>query len=247
MSRIARPTSSVTSPCVEPILETHLMNVTRTLLGVALVAALAACHRDAPAPTAGSGNAIEDNVAHNVGKAMADAQRKLETENITIRSDDGATHKAEITPKGDLLIDGKAIALNASQRAAVLDYREQTVVIAHAGMDVGVQGAKLATKAVTEAIGGIFSGHPDQIEKRVQAQADGIKQAASALCDKLPALQAAQQRVAAEVPEFAPFATIEQHDTTVCKRDLDDDSSEPATPATPAPPPPTPSPVGSTT
>jgi len=214
------------------------MTITRTLLCIALAASLAAC--DSKPPAAAAPNTIEDDVASNVGKAMSVAERKLETQNITLRSDDGGTHKAEITPTGELIIDGKPVPLNAAQRAALLDYRAQTLVIARAGMDVGMQGAKLATKAVTEAIGGIFSGKPDEIEKRVQAQADGIRQAAGALCDKLPALQAAQQRVASLVPEFAPFATSESTDTSDCKREIDGTSAPdparaaPAAPAAPA-------------
>ncbi|TZF90601.1 hypothetical protein [Cognatilysobacter lacus] len=210
----------------------------RTTLLAATLASLVACQGKTPAtaPNGTGGSSLENDVGTSVGRGMAEAQRKLETENITIRSGKGELHKAEITPTGGLIIDGKTIALNETQRQAVLDYRARTIDIAHAGMDIGVQGAKLATRAVTEAIGGLLSGHPDQIDKRIEMQTQGIKKAASSLCDKLPALQAAQQKVAAAVPEFAPFANIHSDKGSECKRGLDDHAATAAPAAAPATP-----------
>lgn len=212
----------------------------RTTLLAAALMSLVACQGRTPtaAPASGAGGDIESDVGNSVSRGMQEAQRKLETENITVRSDNGGLHKAEITPAGGLLIDGKSIPLDNTQRLAVLEYRARTIEIAHAGMDIGVQGAKLATKAVSEAIGGLFSGHPDQIDKRMEAQTRGMKQAASALCDKLPALRAAQAKVGAAVPEFAPFATMDDHDINDCKHDLEDKAPPPppSPPAPPAPP-----------
>lgn len=215
------------------------MNTLRIpLLVAALTLGLAACHQEPATPASktstGVGDGIGDGIGDSVGRSMADAKRKLETENLKIEQ---GGRRAEITPAGDLIIDGRPIPVNAEQRALLLEHRTQMLDIARAGMDIGTQGAKLAGKAVTEAITGIFSGNPERIQQRVEAQAEGIKQSARALCDRLPAMYETQQRLAKALPDFAPFAKMEPSDIRDCAKDLD----KPDAPTPPSPPsPPTP-------
>lgn len=113
------------------------MKIVHTLLFAALAAALAGCHSDTPDTRAarnGEPSATESTLGDSVGKAMGEAQRKLETETITLRTDEGGTHKAEISPAGDLTIDGRSIPLTQEQRALVLEHRAQMVRLARAGM-----------------------------------------------------------------------------------------------------------------
>jgi hypothetical protein len=214
------------------------MNTFRTAaLALAIVAALTACNRDNDtARAAGDGtSSIESSVESNMTEAMDQARHELTSENISL--DATGQPKAEITPKGDLLIDGKAVPVTDAQRAQLLAYRGHLVGVASAGMDVGVQGAKLATRAMGEAVRGIFSGEPDQIEKRVEAQAEPIRQAALKLCDRLPALFDAQQALAASLPAFAPYAKMDRDDIDDCRKDaLDGKPQPPAPPAAPSPP-----------
>lgn len=213
------------------------MKPLRTLLCVALVATLAACQGRAPEPAGGTA-AAPAAPESTLAKTISDAVRKMDNENITLRSDDGATRKAEITPGGDLIIDGKQVALNDSQRRLLLDYRARVADIAQAGAAVGAAGADLAGKAVTEAIGSIFSGNPDDVGKRVEAQAQGIKDAARQLCDKVPALREAQRKAVAAIPEFAPFAKMDGHnDDDKCHEEIDaHDAPTPTAPSAPAAP-----------
>ena len=197
------------------------MKTVRTLLCVALVASLAACQQKAPDTATATPQEDPGLIARNVEAAMDKGREKLATENITISND--GQGKAEITPQGDLLIEGRKVEIDEGQRRLLLDYRNEVSAIASAGMDVGTEGAKLATKAVTEAIGGIFSGKPEEIEARIEAQAQGIKDKARALCDRLPRLYAAQQKVAAGVPDFAPYARMTPDDIDDCRRDIDKD------------------------
>jgi hypothetical protein len=209
------------------------MNTVPTLLCDAVLASLAACQARTPEPSASTPPAATVSTS-SIGKAMDEAAKKLATENITLRTDDGGTHKAEITPAGDLIIDGKTVAIDATQRQLLLDYRARVHDIAQAGMQVGAAGAELAGKAVTEALGSIFSGHPDDVGKRVEAQAQGIKTAARGLCDRLPAMFDAQAKVVAAIPEFAPFAKTQDRDVQHCKQDVDAHDA-PAPSAPPAP------------
>lgn len=210
-----------------------------TLLTATLLPLLAACgQRDAtaPAPPGNDPAAPTSALGNTVKQAMDEARKELAKENIDIsrvhvgsgnvsisRNDDPDRRgKAEITPQGDLLIEGRKVATNAEQHALLLKYRGQVETIANAGMDLGVQGADLASKAVGEALAGVFSGNTDQIEQRIEAQADKIEASALKLCEQMPAMLATQQALAASLPEFKPYATMEQQDIDDCRKDRDD-------------------------
>lgn len=181
-----------------------------SLLALALAIPLAACG-EKPATNAPT---TDTSVGAKVREATDKARKEMAEGNISIGSD-GA--KVELTPTGDLLINGASIPLNDSQRAITLRYRTQMIGIAEAGIDIGVQGANLGAKAAGEAIKGIFSGNSEQIEARINAEADKIKASATKLCDQLPALMATQQQLAAAVPEFKPYATMDQGDIDDCR------------------------------
>ncbi|MGE8227173.1 MAG: hypothetical protein ACN6RK_15435, partial [Stenotrophomonas sp.] len=167
------------------------------LLALALAIPLAACG-EKPATNA---PATDSTIGAKVREATDKARKEMAEGNISIGSD-GA--KVEVTPTGDLLINSTSIPLNDSQRAITLRYRTQVIGIAEAGIDIGVQGANLGAQAAGEAIKGIFSGNSEQIEARINAEADKIKASAAKICDQLPALMATQQQLAAAVPEFKP-------------------------------------------
>ena len=58
---------------------------------------------------------------------------------------------------------------------------------------------------------------PDQIEQRVNAEAKKLEERAAQICDQLPALLATQQQLAAAIPEFKPYATMDQSDIDECR------------------------------
>jgi hypothetical protein len=192
-----------------------------------------------PAPSANAAKPVPQTaIGRSVEKAMDKARAKLATENISltdfhvsgnhngvsVSTDEDANDgrpKAEITPQGELLIDGRKIEANARQHALLLQYRKQIEAVAGAGMDIGVQGAELGVKAATEAIKGIFSGNPDDVEQRVEAEAEQIKLSARKLCDQLPAMLETQTALAAAMPEFRPYATMDQDDVDDCYDDED--------------------------
>lgn len=180
------------------------------LLALALAIPLAACG-EKPATNA---PATDSTIGAKVREATDKARKEMAEGNISIGSD-GA--KVEVTPAGDLLINSTSIPLNDSQRAITLRYRTQVIGIAEAGIDIGVQGANLGAQAAGEAIKGIFSGNSEQIEARINAEADKIKASAAKICDQLPALMATQQQLAAAVPEFKPYAKMDQSDIDDCR------------------------------
>lgn len=186
-----------------------------TLLMLACLPLLAACGANDPPPPTDPATAPTTIIGKAVKQATDQARKELVTENFKLSVD--GLPQAEITPTGDLLIEGKAVPVDAAQKALLLDYRKGITDIAEAGIGVGLQGADLAGKAVTDALTSVFTGKTDEMEKRIEAEAAGIKQSAMKLCERMPALLAAQDRLAASLPAFKPYATLDQGDIDDCK------------------------------
>lgn len=203
-----------------------------TLLTAALLCLpLLACGRQ-PAPAASDDD--KGFIARQVDHALDEARKELATKNIDIngvdinvngkrvRTGGNGLPKAEITPAGDLLIDGKAIAIDDAQRQQLLAYRGQIIGIAEAGMAIGSQGAAIAGKAVSGALGAIFSsdkGRKD-FEQRMEAEGRKIETEALKLCKLMPPLLASQQALASSLPAFKPYATMTQDDVDDCGKDV---------------------------
>ena len=219
------------------------MNILRTstfllmFVGLPLVGA---CSQQQPGATAPDKVAkVETDkpqtlIGKTVAKEIDKARKELATGNISLnghdvtingrdyaRTDDDSRPRAEITPQGDLLLDGKAVAVTPPQRAMLLQYRGQIIAIADAGMTLGSKGAELAGKAVGESLGALFSGDADAIGERVEAEADKLKAEAKLLCAQLPPMLATQQQLAASLPQFKPYATLTRDDVDDCADDID--------------------------
>jgi Protein of unknown function (DUF2884) len=203
--------------------ETRLENPMYTLRTTALALlgclSLFGCGNSSTAPSADPANDPTTFIGKAVKEATDGAKEELAKKNIDI--DVTGQPKAEITPTGDFLIDGKQVTLNSEQKALMLEYRGHLASVAHAAIGVGVEGADLAGKAMSEAIKGVFTGETDQIDRKIEAEAQGIKQSAQQLCDLLPAMKVTQDRLAAALPEFKPYASMDDGDVKDCMTDND--------------------------
>ena len=194
-----------------------------------------------PPPASPSNSAATDGpqtaIGRTVEKAIIEAREELRSKNISIsdgmhinvnghefKREDNLP-KAEITPQGDLLIEGKQVAVDAAQRKLLLDYRNHIIAIAEAGMAIGIKGADLAGKAVGEAIGAIFGGDEKALEARMEAEGRKIEADAMKLCAQLPPMLATQQALAAALPAFKPYANMTQEDIDDCGKDDHDDAT----------------------
>lgn len=199
---------------------------------------LAGCQRDEPPPAApeaaagqaDSRSAPQTALGRTVASALDKARRELHEGNLglngstdiringkRIQRDADDLPKAEITPDGQLIVDGRTIAMDAPARALARDYRAGMLAVIETGMDLGVQGADLGMRAATDAIGSLLRGDTEEMEKRVEAEAAKLEASAMRLCDQLPAVLAAQEALAAAVPEFAPYARMEASDVDDCR------------------------------
>lgn len=127
--------------------------------------------------------------------------------------------KAKVSAKGDLIIDGKAVALTPDQRKLVSAYYGELEGITQAGIAVGKQGAKMAGKAVSAAISGVISGNTDDIDTQMDAEAKKIEAEAKKICTRLTGLRTAQDALAAQVAAFRPYANLDQTDIDDCGKD----------------------------
>ncbi|MGF6419400.1 hypothetical protein ABH900_002910 [Stenotrophomonas sp. AN71] len=196
------------------------MKLLRLLPATLLCLPLIACGGTSSTPDTSVGKSVADatsGVGTKVKETMDEARRDIAQGNIKVSAD--KQPRAEITPDGHLLIDGKDVPANDAQRRQLLTYRGHVVAIALDGMDVGLAGAKLGANAAGEALKGIFSGDSEGVEKRINAEAAKIEAQAKRICERLPAMLASQQALARELPAFKPYATMDQSDVDDCGKD----------------------------
>ncbi len=166
---------------------------------------------------------------------LAKARAELDTENLDVgnslqfngdgrrKSDaDRNLPKAEITPRGDFLIDGKAVAIDAEQRRQLLAYRGQVIAVAQAGIDIGEVAALAAVDSVDRGmfsllVGSLTGSMQRQIKRTVR---DSVGPGVAKICEAMPALHVSQQQLAADLPEFRPYARLEAQDGARCIREV---------------------------
>ncbi|HEV2540442.1 MAG TPA: hypothetical protein VGU03_12170 [Frateuria sp.] len=212
-------------------------------LALALLLPLVACSQSG---TAGSDNGhgvaqamkeVQEQtspsaISAEIHKGIEQAKQELATKDIDVDSvhvgegsqrHDDSRPRAVITPLGELVIAGKKVEATPQQHALLQDYRQQIIGIAEAGMEIGEHGASLGASAAREAIWGALSGKSDkEIEAAIQPQTDKIQAAAARLCLRMPGLLASQQKLAAAMAEFRPYATMTQKDVDDCGKDMTD-------------------------
>lgn len=157
----------------------------------------------------------ENSLTSTLEEAAVEARKDIVSSNMNIGDDSGKA-KAEITPKGDLLIDGKAVTITSEQRQMLMDHRTLLVTIAVSGVEIGMQGADLASDAIGEAVKSVFTGDSNNVEKTVEAKAVKIEATAKILCDQLPLLMKSQEKLASSLPEFKPYATMTADEINDC-------------------------------
>ena len=213
---------------------------TRNLLAIALLAAAPLFTAQAAAGNTGISGEIRQELADarkEMRIELAKARHELGTGNLRLDNGfkfgahDSSTSKrakadlarAEITPQGDLLIDGKRQAIDASQRRQLLAYRRQVITVAKAGIDIGQRSADAALEAVGSGswVGLLVGAMTGSLERRIERVVkQEIEPGVRRICLQLPAMMDSQQRLSATLPQFRPYATLEADDVANCERDI---------------------------
>jgi hypothetical protein len=209
----------------------------KRILAVALLASAPLFSVQAHDTQPGIGAEVRQELANarkEVRIDLAKAKRELDTENLRLDNNlqfgggDAGTSKlarakpvpAEITPRGDFLIDGKPQAIDPGQRRQLLAYRGQVIGIAKAGIDVGQRSAEAALDAVGNGslFGLVFGAMTGSLERRIERVVkQEIEPGVRSICRQLPALMDSQQRLASSLPQFRPYATLEADDVDNCE------------------------------
>lgn len=126
---------------------------------------------------------------------------------------------AFVSANGELVIDGKPVALDAAQAQIVARYFASAMALRNDAVKTGVAGASTAATAITSVAVGLASGNPDSIDAKVNASAAKVDAAANKVCDDLQMLAKAQDELAAALPQFKPYATIQPREVDDCKSD----------------------------
>ena len=207
----------------------------KRILAVALLASapLFGAHAHDTQPGIGAGIRQElADARKEVHTDLAKARRELDTENLSLGDGirigkqhraDTRLPRAEITPRGDFLIEGKPQAIDAGQRRQLLGYRGQVISIAKAGIDIGERGAEAALEAVGNGsvFGLVFGAMTGSLERRVERVVkQEIEPGVRSICRQLPALMVSQQRLASSLPQFRPYATLEADDVDDCEKQV---------------------------
>ncbi|WP_052772754.1 hypothetical protein [Luteimonas sp. FCS-9] len=176
-----------------------------------------------------------DDARREIRTELAEARAELETGNLDVgdavqfgrdrrrgRDADATLPKAEITPRGDFLIDGRAVAIDDGQRHQLLAYRGLVIDIARAGIDIGEVTALAAVDAVDRGTFGlVFSALTGSLERRIERTVrQSVEPGALRICARMPALHAAQQQLASGLPAFRPYARMEAHDAETCRDEV---------------------------
>lgn len=150
---------------------------------------------------------------------ITEAQRKLTLETMSLSDGAHGTPKGEVTATGELLIDGKPVAMSPEQKILGQAYRTQLQGVASDGIAIGMAGAQVGIDAAAGALKSLLGGQPaEEIGKQAQATAEEkIKPQVEKLCARLPELLKAQEAWAAAQPEFRPYARMDQSDVDDCK------------------------------
>lgn len=190
------------------------------------------------------GDSIRDEISRDLAEArrevaaeLAKTRTELKTGNLSLGDDlnfgkrskhrgkgkgEASRPKAEITPAGDFLVDGKPVAIDEHQRRELLAYRAQVIDIALAGIDIGERSAELALAEVDRGLFSLmFAAMTGSLERRLERTIKAsIEPGVRQICRSLPGLMERQQKLAASLPEFRPYATLEADDAEECEEEV---------------------------
>lgn len=179
-----------------------------------------------------------DEARREIRTEMAQERIRLENENLELGdsfhfgkesgSKDAKREtlpRGEITPKGDLLIEGKAVVIDAQQRRQLLAYRTQIIDLAKFGIDAGERAAMAAIDTTDVSLFRlVIGGLSGSLERRVEATVQQhIAPMVLQICRRLPQVRDSQQVLAASVSQFRPYANLERDDVEDCERDVRDE------------------------
>lgn len=124
--------------------------------------------------------------------------------------------EATLAADGQLTIGGKPVALTPAQQSLLKDYHAGVMAMAHDATATGAAGVATAATALGAVASGLASGDTQSIDAKVDAKAAQVEAAAMRVCADLAMLRDKQETIVAQLPAFAPYATIGADEASGC-------------------------------
>ena len=157
----------------------------------------------------------------NVGDTHIGNAITVAGDKVTIAAPGG--HDAVISADGTLDIDGKRVAVDASQKQLLSAYHGDAMKVREHGIAAGMAGAKTGIDAVGSSISGLFKDKSkEEIESDVKASTGDVIAAAAKICHDMARIQSTQDALAAQLPAFRPFARLTGNDVSECSDGMDE-------------------------
>jgi hypothetical protein len=140
----------------------------------------------------------------------------IERDGIHVHSHVGAD--AIVSAAGDLSIDGASVPVTPEQRG-VVRYYDSISHLRDDALEPGKAGARTGTQALASVASGLASGNPDKIGPEIEAKAANVESAVAKLCTELAQVRAFQNEIARQLPQFLPYAQIDEEAVASCRKD----------------------------
>lgn len=168
--------------------------------------------------TCSLGSLVGCGMTRSVDRQLDVQAERLAIDNVTISRE--RQPKAEITPQGNFLIARHEVALTPLQHAEMLACRGQLVDIGEQALAVGKWGVAVGMRAsFPMTLGALFGESDDKLEQRMNERLADVHADAAKICDSLPAVMESEQRLAASVPEFRPYANLSPARIEQCREE----------------------------
>ncbi|HEX4300869.1 MAG TPA: hypothetical protein VH327_08360 [Gammaproteobacteria bacterium] len=193
-----------------------LLRISPLLFGAACLTAGSAALSDAR--TAAYAHSDEDDTHVQV---LDHDNIEMRDGDVFITADDGSV--ARISPLGDLDIRGKAVAVSPSQRQLLQRYAAGIHDIQDRGMEIGQHAVQMVGGMLGTLVSSLFEdGGDHDLDQRMKAKAEPLKEEARALCKDVKSEKQVQDAIASSLPAFQPYAVIEPHPEHSCHIDGDE-------------------------
>ncbi len=136
----------------------------------------------------------------------------------TVHVHSSVGNDALVSAAGDLSIDGKGIAATPQQRELLKRYYESVSRLRDHAVDAGKAGAATGTQAIASVASGLAGGHPDTIGPEIEAKAAKVESAVAEMCANLKDVRALQDELARQLPEYLPYARIDERTVARCHK-----------------------------
>jgi hypothetical protein len=137
---------------------------------------------------------------------------------VVLRSNPG--QEAEIGADGTFAVDGKPVLVTDGQRATLTRYHAAALKVIEHAAATGKAGAEVGVAAVGEVARGLASGDTSQIGAKIEAKADGVRQAAAKICEDLVEVVGLQSTLVTQMEVFRPFAVVKSRQIADCHKGI---------------------------